>query len=33
MLSQGRQADAMKVAQEMNKAKAEYESLKAKAGQ
>lgn len=31
MLSQGRQADAMKVAQEMNKAKAEYEALKAKA--
>ncbi|MDD3147601.1 MAG: hypothetical protein PHD82_09890, partial [Candidatus Riflebacteria bacterium] len=33
MLSQGRQADAMKVAQEMNKAKAEYETLKAQAGQ
>ncbi|PKL45341.1 MAG: hypothetical protein CVV42_18620 [Candidatus Riflebacteria bacterium HGW-Riflebacteria-2] len=33
MLSQGRQADAMKVAQEMNKAKAEFESLKAQAGQ
>ncbi|HAE38818.1 MAG TPA: hypothetical protein DCG57_09295 [Candidatus Riflebacteria bacterium] len=32
MLTQGRQADAMKVAQEMNKAKAEYESLKANAG-
>ncbi len=32
MLSQGRQADAMKVAQEMNKAKADYESMKAKAG-
>jgi hypothetical protein len=32
MLTQGRQADAMKVAQEMNKAKAEFESLKAKAG-
>lgn len=32
MLSQGRQADAMKVAQEMNKAKAAYDSLKAKAG-
>jgi hypothetical protein len=31
MLSQGRQADAMKVAQEMNKAKAEFEALKAKA--
>ena len=33
MLTQGRQADAMKVAQEMNKAKAEFESLKAQAGQ
>lgn len=33
MLSQGRQDDAMKVAQEMNRAKAEYESLKARAGQ
>ena len=32
MLSQGRQADAMKVAQEMNKAKAEFEALKAKNG-
>lgn len=32
MLSQGRQSDAMKVAQEMNKAKAEFESLKAQAG-
>ncbi len=32
MLTQGRQADAMKVAQEMNKAKAEFESLKAQAG-
>ncbi len=32
MLSQGRQSDAMKVAQEMNKAKAEYETLKAQAG-
>jgi hypothetical protein len=31
MLSQGRQADAMKVAQEMNKAKAEFEALKAQA--
>jgi hypothetical protein len=31
MLGQGRQADAMKVAQEMNKAKAEFEALKAKA--
>ena len=30
MLSQGRQDDALKVAQEMNKAKSEYESLKAK---
>jgi hypothetical protein len=33
MLSQGRQADAMKVAQEMNKAKAEYEALKSNGGQ
>ena len=32
MLTQGRQADAMKVAQEMNKAKAEFETLKAQAG-
>lgn len=30
MLSQGRQADAIKVAQEMNAAKSEYEALKAK---
>ena len=30
MLSQGRQEDALKVAQEMNRAKSEYESLKAK---
>ncbi|MGM0599685.1 MAG: hypothetical protein ACQETH_07670, partial [Candidatus Rifleibacteriota bacterium] len=33
MLSQGRQDDAMKVAQEMNKAKAEFEALKAENGQ
>ncbi|MFZ5951841.1 MAG: hypothetical protein ACOYXC_14110 [Candidatus Rifleibacteriota bacterium] len=32
MLSKGRQADAMKVAQEMNKAKAEFEALKSKSG-
>jgi len=31
MLSQGRQQDAIQVADQMNKAKAEYESLKAKA--
>ncbi len=30
LLSQGRQEDALKVAQEMNKAKSDYESLKAK---
>ncbi|MDD2997464.1 MAG: hypothetical protein PHV05_00305 [Candidatus Riflebacteria bacterium] len=33
MLTQGRQADALKVAQEMNKAKSEFEALKAQAGQ
>lgn len=32
MLKAGNQADAIKVAQEMNKAKAEYEALKAKSG-
>lgn len=32
MLSQGRQADAIKVAQEMNVAKAQYEKFKAQAG-
>ena len=32
MLAQGRQDDAMKVAQEMSKAKGEYETLKAKSG-
>ncbi len=32
MVSQGRQADALKVAQEMNKAKGEFEALKAKSG-
>jgi hypothetical protein len=31
MIAQGRQQDAMKVAQEMNKAKSEYENLKAQA--
>ena len=33
MLAQGRQEDAMKVAEEMNKAKAEYDKLKASSGQ
>jgi hypothetical protein len=33
LINQGRQEDAMKVAAEMNKAKAEYDALKAKASQ